>query len=82
MTDLPDSKLDELAAKAKAAMPGPWEVGLVGNCNVVHFDGDNVRPVAQCSAPVAAYIAAANPTTILALVEELRRRRADARVAK
>lgn len=62
--------LDELEALANAATPGPWWVEseelLEG------FDGD----VARCEHyRDTAFIAAANPKAVLAIIAELRRLR-------
>lgn len=36
--------------------PTPWQVGQAGNANIVHFDGDDVRPVAHAEANNVAFI--------------------------
>jgi hypothetical protein len=69
--------LDKLEALAKAATPGPWET--IPTCeNIVRVPFDGARgleglSVADCRTdPVAAFIASANPATILALIERSR----------
>lgn len=72
---------DDLRAKAMAATPGPWKWGW-RNDDVtpgsVHTDEPNCRAVAMCPRygkrefkRDAAYIAAANPAVILALLDEI-----------
>jgi hypothetical protein len=70
MTDLTDTTLSALRAKAEAATPGPWEHNgrAVSICReksklVIIADGMYYRN--------ASYIAAANPATILALLDAL-----------
>jgi hypothetical protein len=65
---------DELRTLAEAAMPGPWEDGDIEPGAVLH-KGSVIFWVlsvgnADDSARDAAYIAAANPTAILALLDE------------
>jgi hypothetical protein len=73
-----------LKAKAKKATPGPWpkaENRCDGKCSIIQVEGDGWNRleleinrddcnVKQADAD-AAYIAAAHPTLILQLVEEL-----------
>jgi len=85
-TDLPDSKLDELAVAARKATPGPWHSSphcvWAGEIEPGPFGGHgficqtyNDAPIGTAEIANAKHIAAADPTTLLALVEELRRRR-------
>jgi len=72
MTDL-----DALAALAEAATPGPWthddESDYQGLVRIWRdIDPPPVMTMGRVHAADAAYIAAADPTTILALVERLR----------
>jgi hypothetical protein len=60
-------KLRDLAA---AATPGPWQEGMAGTSNVVHFDGDDITGVASARPHNAAFIAAASPTTVIALLDD------------
>lgn len=69
--------LDELERLAKAATVGPWrQHHLSPQC----INGPAGRCIADCYEALnkdnAAYIAAANPSTVLALLEELRLARA------
>jgi len=83
MRELTDEKLAELEAMAKAATPGPWsfreraaEDYMVGSidyewiAHVWHHEGD------------AAFIAATDPDTVLSLIAEVRRLRADLAAAQ
>jgi hypothetical protein len=75
MTDL-----DELERLAKAATPGPWEYREAdGSAAVCHRGGwvEAILPGSPQENSDAAYCAAANPATILALTAEVRRLRAD-----
>ena len=70
-------KLNELNELAKKATPGPWFSIWVGDnmCSVsTDAQDDNksiaIEPIAEND---AAYIAAANPQTILMLIEEIER---------
>lgn len=62
--------LAELEQKAKAATPGPWRI----YCDDVieNNEGEYVVDVLPSTDDDAAHIAAANPATILALVEHIR----------
>jgi hypothetical protein len=51
--------IKQLRALLAAATPGPWSEGVHGNANVVHFDGDDIRAVAEADASNAALICAA-----------------------
>src|SRR5690625_2211425 len=82
--------IDDLERKAKAATPGPWEATQEG---LTHPDGweidapDGPVVVNECcgyrgsvgKTADAEFIAAANPATILRLIEDLRRTRSGAR---
>ena len=69
--------LEELKAKAEAATPGPWAVHPNRPYSVDSIEGDGELAVyvcttggwADCDVPNAAFIAAANPQTVLALVK-------------
>ena len=69
--------LNELKAKAQAATPGPWVVHPNRPYSVDSIEGDGELAVyvcttggwADCDVPNAAFIAAANPQTVLALVK-------------
>lgn len=65
--------LDQLAALAAAATPGPW-VQIDGTTTVDSMDGDDRWPLADAlgNAADAAYIAAADPATVQALVAVVR----------
>ena len=74
---------DDLKKLAMEATPGPWEIGTAGNATVVHFDGSDVRGVGLFwSRHNEAYVAAANPARILALIEENRVLRQVRRIPK
>ena len=74
-----DAELSALESAARAATPGPWKaVGqcvadsdryVLANCNTNFSKGQVVSN--------AAYIAAANPASILELIAELRQARAE-----
>jgi hypothetical protein len=76
LSPLSDRKLGELARLARTATPGPW---------VVSHDPDGIYTrepgallIAEAQTLVdEVFIAAADPTTLLALVAEIRRRRAE-----
>lgn len=83
--------LDDLEAKARAATPGPWDNHSINGEpieSVWMAAGDVVatwaikEPRFEFHAPQAredaAFIAAANPTTVLKLVERVRAAEADA----
>ena len=85
--------LDELERLAQEATPGPWEMGkssiMCRSC--LHLRGcyniyqeadctDVTHPQAGLDQQDAAYIAAANPQTVLALIKRLRE--ADAKASK
>lgn len=81
---LPDS-LDRLEQLAKAATPGTWYVSAAstGEQYVRSQGGDTNYAVAECwggrgpNADDAAFIAACDPQTILALTAEVQRLEAD-----
>ena len=77
---------DDLARLAEAATPGPWHVHEMGKVfvgngapgslwQIVHMSGDDLTDLteegAQEARRNAAWIAAANPATILRLIREL-----------
>ena len=76
--------LADLKAKAEAATPGPWGVFETGSSITVYLPesylGNHIACMARGGVPAeeefsnAAYIAAANPATILALIAEIERR--------
>lgn len=63
-----DTELDALEAAAKAATPGPWEYDDADE-DMAALGAENQR------VKDAAYIAAANPSTVLELIQELRQAR-------
>jgi len=82
MTDSRRPDLDDLEAKARAATPGPWRQGHVERshvfCPASHVDrmADErnllrLNPHFPYEAD-AAFIAAANPTAVLWMVERIR----------
>lgn len=69
--------IDDLARKAEAATPGPWEWGTFGASKVLR-QGDRTVTAWQVPTDLTleedrAWIAAANPATILRLIEDNRR---------
>lgn len=85
--------LDDLLAKAKAATPGPWcAVSDLPSWAVAAMDGRDPittknrvyrrpdRVNGGCDERDAAFIAAANPTTMIALVERVREAERSARI--
>lgn len=76
------SKLDDLEAKARAATPGPWREGSVDRdcvfCPATHPERmSHERVLLRMNGHFpheadAAFIAAANPATALALIEAVR----------
>ena len=70
--------LDALEKLADEATPGPWIIRTLENFgwNVVHYrnrDGFNIERVSKCAHEEnAAFIAAANPAAIKALIAELK----------
>jgi len=69
-TTLTSAELDELEALAKAATPGPWSTSVdIGKSYIDSNLTRSGRPVAKVYVPDnAAYIASANPATILRLL--------------
>jgi hypothetical protein len=69
MTDL-----DELDRLLAAATPGPWQHGIAGTCNLVHFDGDDIRGVDPNRGPNLNLIAALrnNAADLIAELRPLR----------
>lgn len=65
--------LDTLEAIAKAATPGPWETKAGQDFSEILANSKNIALVGSQHKD-AAFIAAANPTTMLALIAELRKR--------
>ena len=76
--------LDRLEALARAATPGPWHRGQTGNFRIYGLDG-----IGQQSGPIfetlpryhpgdrianAAFITEFNPSTVLRLIAECRRK--------
>lgn len=81
--------LADLRAKALAATPGPWRVDLETVFDPIGVASD-ARYIATLDAfdqgpdermPDAAFIAAASPSTVLALLDEIERMRDDANAA-
>lgn len=63
-----------------AHTPGQWQLGQSGNCNVVSFDGDDVRPIAYVGSEANAHLIAAAPdllTWLKKLVERAQREMPD-----
>lgn len=80
---------NELRALALAATPGPWKAQQRNKQEAIYIVGPDCTPPACHAfyANNAAYIAAANPATVLALLDDLEaahaaRREAQARVAE
>ncbi len=78
-----DRELGELERLANAATKGPWKASVVSTVTSPNFvrrwgnvEAESDRVVEMADAPDAAFIAAANPETIKALVAEVRRLRA------
>lgn len=72
-----DTDLDALEAAARAATPGPWEhLADRGIISTVSTATEPKIGLAICYGPNAAYIAAANPAAVLALIDEVHRLRA------
>ncbi|QOD84142.1 ead/Ea22-like family protein [Chromobacterium haemolyticum] len=74
-----NDQLAELARLARAASPGPWEyqtsngwrrVGTTA-ANRGRMDGDIVAPGTMMTSENMAFIAAANPATVLALLDRI-----------
>ncbi len=88
MTDL---ELENLSKLAKAATPGPWEPNEDGKrctllpnfnieaCERATHDGDPVQICENLKGKNAAFISAANPETVQALIALVREK--DARIA-
>ena len=55
-----------LVEKEDEHTKGPWEIGTCGNCNVVHFDGDDIRGVAYATHKANARLIAAAPDLLAA----------------
>lgn len=92
----PAAEWDDLARLAEAATPGPWHVHEMGKVfvgngapgslwQIVHMSGDDLADLteegAQEARRNAAWIAAANPATILRLLDECASLQEDASVA-
>lgn len=73
--------LDELERLARAATPGPWESDSAGiwTARKYGFDGTSTASLVAMMAGVAyddndrRFIAAVNPSVVLALIERLRK---------
>ena len=69
----------ELRRLAEAATPGPWRTSKADDTAIMSFDNDVAHTVgiyeveAETMEADAAYIAAANPAAILALLDRLAR---------
>lgn len=74
----PTSDLDELARLAKAATPDAIADVVRDSDGIVHFNGHRYRREEEQR--YGAFRFAATPTRVLALVEELRARRAQAKL--
>lgn len=69
--------LDKLETLAKVATRGPWErLGAYQVRTLNRYEGHSDIVVDETDQPDAAFIAAANPVTVLALIAELRTLRA------
>jgi uncharacterized protein DUF6221/Ead/Ea22-like protein len=73
MTRLPDSELAELEAAAKDASAGPWRHEAPGRIQAKV--GEAIVIDSEMDPADAAFIARANPATILRLLAEVRERR-------
>lgn len=73
---LSDADLDDLERKADAATPGPWEcrVTPIIECSTLRWAQGDMADPGRHEAD-AAFIAAANPATVKALIAEIRRLR-------
>ena len=84
MSDLTPARLADLRAVAKAATPGPWTIrNSYGFFGIVPADGPAVTGMpakGKDRKHNAAHIAAFDPPTVLALLEEIERLRAEPRV--
>ncbi|HIE1217669.1 TPA: ead/Ea22-like family protein [Serratia marcescens] len=70
-----DNKLSELKAAAMAATPGPWSYN--GNCKYgIWWPAENCYVLFANTHEDSAFIAAANPAVVLALLAELEIERA------
>lgn len=70
-----DAELNALEAAAKAATPGPWTAKEGPDFSEIFANDKNIALVGSQHVD-AAYIAAANPATILELIAELRQAKA------
>jgi hypothetical protein len=71
-----NADLDRLERLAKAATPGPWELGDGGwGVYVTTADGTEVVSREWTGPQDAAHIAASDPATVLELIAELRKYR-------
>ena len=66
-----DTELSSLEAAAKAATPGPWNTKEGPDFSEIFAHDKNIALIGSQHAD-AAYIAAANPASILELVQELK----------
>lgn len=78
MNPLTDEILKELEVKAEASLPGPWTIadGYDGSGIGVYGMGMEIANVQETLPETAAYIAAASPSTVLAMIREIRESRA------
>ena len=65
---IPMLSLDELAALARAATPGPWSVARYNVVTLQPYEGHNNVVAHGCDQPDARYIAAVYPEVVLALI--------------
>lgn len=67
------AEIAELRRLCEAATPGGWQEGRAGICDVVHFDGDDVRGVAWVNGEANRAFVIAARTALPAALDEVER---------
>lgn len=76
-TDLSTEALMARRKLAEQATPGPWQKSSAGRNIIGNINGRYLSHVAEASGVDATHIAASNPTTVIATIDDLVRLRAE-----
>lgn len=74
--------LKQKAGEAHHINPGPWTESITGECWLGVYDSKGVRVMKMDFLSSQPFVAAANPATVLALVDEIERLRKFANALK
>lgn len=77
MTDLSTEALMDRHKLAEQATPGPWQKSSAGRNIIGNINGRYLSHVAEASGVDAVHIAANDPDTVIATIDELLRLRAE-----